>query len=156
MFSLIVRGPNADEAAEIANEIAATFQSEIIEIMNVKNVSIISTATVNSKPISPVILNNLLIGLVLGILAGTGVAFLRSAMVRTIDDYQFITQTIGWPNLGAISELNKEERAAITEMRRENTADINGEGEARTHRCTETDSHRSEDAGGGETCRSCR
>jgi capsular polysaccharide biosynthesis protein len=122
VFSLIVRGPSASEAAEIANEIAATFQREIIEIMNVKNVSIISTAAVNSKPISPVVLNNLVIGLVLGILVGTGVAFLRSAMVRTIDDYQFITQTIGWPNLGAISELNKEERAAIVEMRREKTA----------------------------------
>lgn len=122
VFSLIVRGPNADQAAGIANEIAATFQSEIIEIMNVKNVSIISIATVNSKPISPVVLNNLVIGLALGVLLGTGVAFLRSAMVRTIDDYQFITQTIGWPNLGAISELNKEERAAIMDMRRENAA----------------------------------
>ncbi|HEX5350742.1 MAG TPA: Wzz/FepE/Etk N-terminal domain-containing protein [Trichococcus sp.] len=122
VFSLIVRGPDADQAAGIANEIAATFQSEIIEIMNVKNVSIISTAAVNSKPISPVVLNNLVIGLALGVLLGTGVAFLRSAMVRTIDDYQFITQTIGWPNLGAISELNKEERAAIMEMRRENAA----------------------------------
>lgn len=128
VFSLIVRGPSADEAAGIANEIAATFQSEIVEIMNVKNVSIISTAAVNSKPISPVVLNNLLIGLVLGILVGTGVAFLRSAMVRTIDDYQFITQTIGWPNLGTISELNKEERAAITEMRKEKPAESTASG----------------------------
>ena len=54
VFSLTVTGPNADEAAEIANEIAATFQSAIVDIMNVENVSIISTAAVNSKPISPV------------------------------------------------------------------------------------------------------
>lgn len=123
VFSLTIRGPKADETAEIANEIAATFQSELVEIMNVENVSIISTAAVNSKPISPVILNNLLVGLLLGTLTGAGVAFLRSAMVRTIDDYQFITQTIGWPNLGAISELNKDEYAAVVENSRAKQAE---------------------------------
>lgn len=119
VFSLTIRGPKADETAEIANEIAATFQTELVEIMNVENVSIISIATINSEPISPIILNNLLIGLLLGLLAGTGIAFLRSSMDRTIDDYQFVTQTIGWPNLGAISELNKEEYAAVVENSKE-------------------------------------
>lgn len=128
VFSLTIRGPKAEEAAEIANEIAATFQSELVEIMNVENVSIISTAAINTKPISPVILNNLLIGLLLGTLTGAGVAFLRSAMVRTIDDYQFITQTIGWPNLGAISELTKDEYAAVVQMSREKEAEAKGRG----------------------------
>ena len=118
VFSLTVRGPNAGEAAEIANEIAVTFQSEIVDIMNVENVSIISAAAIHSKPISPVIVNNLLIGAVLGLMFGLGLAFLRYAMVRTIDDYQFITQTIGWPNLGIVSELNKEELSSISEMRK--------------------------------------
>lgn len=123
VFSLIVKGPSADEAAEIANAIAATFQSSIVDIMNVENVTIISAAEINSKPVSPNTVNNLLIGLGVGLLLGLGTALLRYAMVRTIDDYQFITQTIGWPNLGTISELNKEELAAITEMRREKTVE---------------------------------
>ncbi len=126
VFSLTVRGPNAGEAAEIANEIAVTFQSEIVDIMNVENVSIISAAAIHSNPISPVIVNNLLIGLVLGLLLGLGVTFLRYAMVRTIDDYQFITQTIGWPNLGIVSELNKEELTAISEMRKGEVTTVPG------------------------------
>ena len=62
-------------------------------------------------------------------------------MVRTIDDYQFITQTIGWPNLGAISELNKEEHAAIMEMQQRKTAaEPTDNSEAEHTDGTETDS----------------
>lgn len=122
VFSLTVTGPDPEEAAEIANGIAATFQSAIFDIMNVENVSIISAAAVNSKPVSPVVVNNLLIGLGIGLLFGLGVALLRYAMAKTIDDYQFITQTIGWPNLGAISELNKEEQMAIVALQKQKIA----------------------------------
>lgn len=122
VFSLTVLGPNPEEAAEIANGIAATFQSAIFDIMNVENVSIISAAVVNSKPVSPVVVNNLLIGLGIGLLFGFGVALLRYAMAKTIDDYQFITQTIGWPNLGTISELNKEEQLAIVALQKQKLA----------------------------------
>ena len=122
VFSLTVTGPDPDEAAEIANGIAATFQSAIFDIMNVENVSIISAAAVNSKPVSPVVVNNLVIGLGVGLLLGFGVALLRYAMAKTVDDYQFITQTIGWPNLGVISELNKEERTAIVALQKQRLA----------------------------------
>lgn len=126
VFSLTVTGPNPDEAAEIANGIAATFQSAIFDIMNVENVSIISEAAVNSKPVSPVVVNNLVIGLGVGLLLGFGVALLRYAMAKTVDDYQFITQTIGWPNLGIISELNKEERTAIVALQKQRLAAAKG------------------------------
>lgn len=122
VFSLTVTGPNPDGAAEIANGIAAKFQSAIFDIMNVENVSIISAAAVNSKPVSPVVVNNLAIGLGIGLLFGFGVALLRYAMAKTIDDYQFITQNIGWPNLGAISELNKEEQTAIVAFEKQKLA----------------------------------
>lgn len=119
VFSLAVTSPDPDEAAQIANEIALNFQSNIVEIMNIENVKIISTAVPDSEPVSPHILNNLLIGLGVGVLAGFGISMLRYAMAKTIDDYQFITQTIGWPNLGVISELNKEERMAINVMQKQ-------------------------------------
>lgn len=118
VFSLAVTSPDPDESARIANEIAYTFQGDIGEIMSIENVKIISTATADNNPVSPHILNNLLIGLGVGVLAGFGAALLRYAMAKTIDDYQFVTQTIGWPNLGVVSELNKDERTAIIEMKK--------------------------------------
>ena len=125
VFSLTVTSPDPDEAAEIANEIALTFQSNVVEIMNIENVQIISEAVPDPDPVSPHVVNNLLIGLGVGLLAGFGVAMLRYAMAKTIDDYQYVTQTIGWPNLGAISEMNKEEKMAIADMRKQNAAAAN-------------------------------
>ena len=125
VFSLTVTSPDPDEAAEIANEIALTFQSNVVEIMNIENVQIISEAVPDPDPVSPHEVNNLLIGLGVGLLAGFGVAMLRYAMAKTIDDYQYVTQTIGWPNLGAISEMNKEEKMAIADMRKQKTAAAN-------------------------------
>ena len=125
VFSLTVTSPDPDEAAEIANEIALTFQSNVVEIMNIENVQIISEAVPDPDPVSPHEVNNLLIGLGVGLLAGFGVAMLRYAMAKTIDDYQYVTQTIGWPNLGAISEMNKEEKMAIADMRKQNAAAAN-------------------------------
>lgn len=74
VFSLTVTGSDPDEVAEIANEIAWTFQNSIYDIMNVENVSIISEAAVNSQPVSPVVVNNLVIGLGVGLLFGFGIA----------------------------------------------------------------------------------
>lgn len=122
VFSLTVTGPDSEEAAEIANGIAATFQSAIFDIMNVENVSIISVATVNSKPVSPVVVNNLVIGLGVGLLLGFGTALLRYAMDKTIDDHQFVAQTIGWHNLGVISELSKEELLAVSKEHKKKEA----------------------------------
>ncbi|WP_319470163.1 Wzz/FepE/Etk N-terminal domain-containing protein [uncultured Trichococcus sp.] len=126
VFSLAVTSSDPDEAAEIANEIALTFQSNVVEIMNIENVQIISSAVPDLEPVSPHVVNNLLIGLGVGLLSGFGVAMLRYAMAKTIDDYQFITQTIGWPNLGTISELNKEEKTAIADMQKQKIAATKG------------------------------
>ena len=123
VFSLAVTSPSPDEAAAIANEIAGTFQINVLEIMNIENVKIISKAVVGREPVSPNILNNLLIGLGVGLLVGFGAAMLRFAMAKTIDDQQYIIQTIGWPNLGVISELSKEEKTAIANMQKQKVAD---------------------------------
>jgi hypothetical protein len=122
VFSLAVTSPDPEEAASIANEIAATFQINVLEIMNIENVKIISAAVADSEPISPNILNNLLIGLGVGLLAGFGAAMMRYAMAKTIDDQKYIIQTIGWPNLGTISELSKEEKTAIANMQKQKAA----------------------------------
>ena len=110
------------EAAQIANEIATTFQTNIGEIMKVENVSIISEAVVNPNPISPNVLMNLVLGALVGGMLGLGLAFLQHFMDRSIRDNQFITQTIGWPDLGVISEMDGDEIAAITQYQVTETA----------------------------------
>lgn len=117
VFSLTITTTNPTEATVIANEIATTFQSNIGEIMNVENVTIISKATVNPNPISPNIPMNLVLGMLVGAMLGVGIAFLLHFTDNTIKDSQFIWQIIGWEDIGVISEMKKEEHMPITPYR---------------------------------------
>ena len=122
VFSLTVTTKSPTEAATIANEIAATFQTSIGKIMNVENVTVISEATVNSNPISPNVPMNLVLGLLVGGMLGVGIAFLQTFMDNTLKDSQFISQKIGWLDLGVVSEIKKEEFTAITQFNALETA----------------------------------
>lgn len=109
VFTLEVTDENPYEAAEIANKVAETFQEEIYDIMNVNNVTIISKAVPNTNQVSPNELLNLAIGLLLGLMSGVGFAFIKEFMDNTVKDDQFITEELGWTNLGSIAQMTSEE-----------------------------------------------
>ena len=115
VFSLTVTDEDPFLAAEIANEIATTFQNEIGNIMNVDNVTIISEAIPNNNQISPNNPLNLVIGLLVGLILGVGAAFLLEFMDTTVRDEQFIINDLGWTNLGSVSEMSTAELASKVE-----------------------------------------
>lgn len=109
VFSLTVTDDSPYDAAEIANAVAVTFQSEIGNIMNVENVTIISEAVPVTDQISPNNSLNLVIGLLVGLMLGVGIAFLLEFMDKTVRDERFITETLGWSVLGSVSEMSNDE-----------------------------------------------
>lgn len=109
VFTLAVTDENPYEAAEIANTVAVTFQENIYDIMNVDNVTIISEAIPNTAPVSPNKVLNLAIGLLLGLMLGIGLAFILEFLDNTVKDERFITEELGWTNLGSIVEMTAEE-----------------------------------------------
>lgn len=111
VFSLEVTDTNPYEAAEIANTTAEIFQNKIDDIMNVDNVTIISAAVPNSNPVSPNKTMNLAIGLLLGLMSGIGLAFVLEFLDNTVKDERFITEELGWTNLGSIMEMSADELA---------------------------------------------
>lgn len=111
VVNVAVQNEDPKKAADIANIIAATFQEEIPNIMNVDNVSILTNAQVveDTSPIKPQPVLNMAIALVVGAMIGVGLAFLLEYLDNTITTEQDIEKKLGLPVLGAITTINMDD-----------------------------------------------
>ena len=109
MFSIQATSTNAVTAQQIANTTSQVFQENAKDVMNVDKISIISGAVANTTPVSPNNKLNLVIGLVLGMMVGVGLAFLFELLDRTVKDEKYVTDTLGFPILGTVPEMSAKE-----------------------------------------------
>lgn len=110
VFSITAKADNAYTAADIANTTARTFQKKAPKIMSgTDNVSIISEAKPNLTPVSPKKNLNVLIGLVLGVLLGVGIAFVRELMDKTVKEESFLTEELGLTSLGIVNNIAEKD-----------------------------------------------
>ncbi|WP_260284815.1 YveK family protein [Peribacillus aracenensis] len=109
VFSLTVQDSNPSQAVEIANTVSGTFQKEIKDIMNVDNVSVLAKAEIKVNPIAvkPNPLLNIAIAIVVGLMAGIGLAFLLEFMDNTIKDEDDIERILELPILGSIQKIKQ-------------------------------------------------
>ncbi|MFE4130425.1 YveK family protein [Peribacillus sp. YIM B13482] len=109
VFSLTVQDTNPAKAVEIANTVSSIFQKEIKDIMKVDNVSILAKAEVkdNPAPVKPNPVLNIAIAVVVGLMAGIGLAFLLEYMDNTIRDEKDIETLLDLPLLGAIQKISQ-------------------------------------------------
>ncbi|WP_066248468.1 YveK family protein [Neobacillus drentensis] len=110
VVNLSVQDPDATVAAQIANKTAEVFKKEIANIMNVDNVSILAKADVseNPTPIKPRPLLNVAIAIVVGLMAGVGLAFLLEYFNSTIKNEQDVEKILGLPILGVIATIDDQ------------------------------------------------
>lgn len=112
---------NADKklAVDIANTTANVFKTEIVKIMNVDNVSVLtkSSDVQTQSPIKPKPPLNIAIALVVGLMAGVGLAFLLEYLDNTVKDAHDIERTLELPVLGVISVIDDKQMAAIREKK---------------------------------------
>lgn len=118
VFSIQAKSENPYEAAEIANTTAAIFQDEIFEIMDVDNVTVISSAIPNTNPASPNNLLNLIIGMLLGGMIGVGLVFVRELTDNTVKSADYVGLTTGWSNLGSVKSFSKQDLIVKTPLPR--------------------------------------
>ncbi|MED3786337.1 Wzz/FepE/Etk N-terminal domain-containing protein [Peribacillus frigoritolerans] len=109
VFSLTVQDSNPAKAVEIANSVSSIFQKEIKDIMKVDNVSILAKAEVkeNPTPVKPSPVLNIAIAVVVGLMAGIGLAFLLEYMDNTIRDEKDIETLLDLPLLGSIQKISQ-------------------------------------------------
>ncbi|MEH7746749.1 Wzz/FepE/Etk N-terminal domain-containing protein [Neobacillus drentensis] len=116
LVNLTVQDPDAKLAAQIANKTVEVFKKEIDNNMNVDNVNIWYKADVseNTSPIKPNRLLNVAIAMVVGLMAGIGLAFLLEYFNSTIKNEQDVDKILGLPILGVIATIDdqKMEEAA--------------------------------------------
>lgn len=115
VMNISVQDEDANRAADIANKVARVFKEE--NIMKVDNISILASAVVTDgqSPIKPQPLLNIAIALVVGLMAGVGLAFLLEYFDNTVKNEQDVEKNLGLPILGVISVI---EEAKLEEMKR--------------------------------------
>lgn len=111
IFGIKVIDTDPNRAAEIANLMAATFQENIGGIINVENVAILSKAKVNIEPISPNLMINQSVGLVVGFILGLTLSVILETKDKKVHDEKIITEKLGWIHLGNITEMTTSEVA---------------------------------------------
>lgn len=111
LLTIVVKDADLTAAVEIANKTAEVFEEEIVELMNVDNVSILSPAVVmeNQTPASPNPPLNILLGAIVGLLLGAAIALILKYLDTTLRGEKDIQDVLGIPVLGAISPMNEEE-----------------------------------------------
>lgn len=129
VVNLSVQDSNPEQAAEIANKTADVFKAEIVKIMSVDNVSVLAKASVgeNPSPIKPQPLLNIAIALVVGLMAGIGLAFLLEYFDTTVKNEQEIEKLIGLPVLGVIATMDESQLKESKNRRSERNARLRGE-----------------------------
>jgi len=102
---------------------------EVVKIMSINNVSVVSKATVNKKPVSPRKTLNLAAGVVLGLLLGIALAFIREITDRTVTNEDFLTNNLGLTSLGIVSEIDQEDIEKTAKLRK-TQADLDTDSES--------------------------
>ncbi|WP_208586137.1 YveK family protein [Gracilibacillus suaedae] len=102
-------------AADIANTTVDVFREDLPELMNVNNVSILSEAVVpaNPTPVNPKPLLNIAIAMVLGAMAGVGLAFLFEYLDNTVKTEQDVEDKLELPILGVVSHIDEKDMMSM-------------------------------------------
>lgn len=105
VFSINVKSKDPKLAADVANEVADVFKDKIGGFMKINNVSIIDSAKVNKKPVSP----NTKLFTLAGLVVLGGLTFLymliKELSDTTIKSPDEVSQLFGMTNLGVIGHV---------------------------------------------------
>lgn len=126
VFTVTVNNEDPVVARDIANEVANVFESEVPKIMNIKNVSIVSHASVNRTPISLSAKIIALAGILAGVALGVAWELLHTVTDRTVKSLDFLTDDLGLTNLGIVNFINSGVAARdLAKQKKEQSENIN-------------------------------
>lgn len=108
VFTIGVTSDSQKLSAEAANLIATTFQQQIQEKFEVDNVTVVSEATTTPNKVSPSIVKNVAISIVLGIGVAVAIIIVKE-MLDTRVHSESDLQRLGFTILGSVNEMTAKE-----------------------------------------------
>jgi len=95
-------------AQSITNTMTRIFQSEVKEIMKMDNVQIIDEAPLPRTPVEPNRVRNVILGALIGLVIGVGLAFLLEYLDRSVKTEEQIQELLGVPVLGFVPIIDRD------------------------------------------------
>ena len=131
VITVTVTDKNAYVAADIANTIGKVFTKKVKKMMQVDNVTIVSSAKVNTKPVSPNKKLYIFVGLVIGLLIGVTIAFIKELTDKTVKDSSFLIDELGLTNIGSVYylDIDDSDYGVVKVIARNSVSEGNDDGE---------------------------
>lgn len=111
VISVTVTDKNMYVASDIANTIGNVFTKKIKKMMKVDNVNIVTKATPDNDAVFPNKKLFSLVGLLLGLLCGCVIAFIKEYFNNTVQSAEQLNEQIGIISLGQIYHISKEDQS---------------------------------------------
>lgn len=105
LISLTYKNSDPQLAAMVTNEIANEFMDKVVQVMRVRNVNIVEKAQVPVQPLPKKRVLILLASVVLGLAAGTGMAFVMEFLHKKLRKPSEIQAILGVSMIGMIPDL---------------------------------------------------
>ena len=117
VFKINIEDSKPEQAVNIANTTAEVFKKNVPSLLNVDNINILSAANLseNPAPVKPDKVLNILIGAVIGLMLGTGLAFLLEIVDTTIKNEKDVEEFLNIPIMGLVGviPLEKEKKSTF-------------------------------------------
>ncbi|SUJ43597.1 capsular polysaccharide biosynthesis protein [Staphylococcus aureus] len=106
VLNIDVESKSGSNSEKIANKIAEVFSDEVPDIMNVDNVSVLSTADNTGKQVAPKPMVNLVVGLVIGLVIALLIIFIKEVFDKRIKTEEEVENELVIPVLGSIQKFD--------------------------------------------------
>jgi len=110
IIRVTVADAKAKEATKIANEIAKVFSTEIQQIYNLNNVTVVDKAITATSPYNVNYIKDNVIYLAIGLVLSCGIVFIKFYFDTTIKTSEEIENKLGLTVLGIVPRVEKEKR----------------------------------------------
>lgn len=105
IININVTSKSKNSSERIANLVAKTVEKQMPKIMDIDNVSILSTADDTAKKVSPKPVSNTIMALILGFLVALAIVLIRVLLDQHIRTESDVEEELGLPVLGSIQKI---------------------------------------------------